>query len=423
MIDNSTNNFTLTATGDVKPRIFNPFGYTAQSATSYTPSIHGGSAYFDGTGDYLSIATNTAFNFSTGDFTVEAWVYPNSLSSDWFITSASGSGGFFVGFSSTSTIGFGWGRVGIAWDYRVAGSATVNTWQHVAVTRSGTSMRLFVNGIQQGTTQTISTAYDMSTTSTTIGSQGANYYLNGFISNFRIVKGTALYTSNFLPPQAPLTPVTNTSLLTNFTNAGIIDQTGKNNLETLGGAQLSTAVKKYGSGSISMTSSGDYLKGTQPSVVYDINGGNFTIEFWVNFTSLAADRALVSKYSNAAENQGGIGYVVQWVQSSSVLRLVLGVGGGSDALYTWPWSPSTSTWYHVAITRSGTSGRAFVNGIQIGTTLTLSISDVASPNAIQIGKTHTVAQYLLGYIDDLRITKGYARYTSNFTPPSALITK
>jgi hypothetical protein len=168
-----------------------------------------------------------------------------------------------------------------------------------------------------------------------------------------------------------------------------------------------------------MLASNDYCRGSQPSTVGDINRGDFTIEFWVYFTSLAADRALISKYGNAAENAGGLGYVVQWVQSSAVLRLVLGVGGGSDALYTWAWSPVVSTWYHVAVTRSGTSGRAFVNGAQIGSTTTVSTSDVASPNATQIGKTHTVAQYLLGYMDDVRITKGVARYVTNFTPPVA----
>jgi hypothetical protein len=138
-------------------------------------------------------------NFGTGDFTIEAWVYPNSLSSDWFIITASGSGGFFFGYSSTTTLGYGWGRAGTAWDYRVASTATTGAWQHVAVTRSGTSMRLFVNGTQAGTTQTISTAYDMSTTSTTVGSQGANYYLNGYIDDLRVTKGFARYTGNFTP--------------------------------------------------------------------------------------------------------------------------------------------------------------------------------------------------------------------------------
>jgi hypothetical protein len=159
--------------------------------------------YFDGTGDYLSMLTSPQMNFGTGDFTVEAWVNPSALSGDSFIISATGSGGFFVGYSSTTILGWGWGRNGVAWDYRVASTATTGTWQHLAITRSGSSMRMFVNGTQAGTTQTISTAYDLGLTSTTIGSQGASYYLNGYIDDLRVTKGYARYTSNFTPPTSP----------------------------------------------------------------------------------------------------------------------------------------------------------------------------------------------------------------------------
>jgi hypothetical protein len=186
-IDNSTNNFTITVAGQTAVRSFNPF----QRNT-------GSSLFFDGSGDYASIVTSPSLNFGTGDFTVEAWVYPSQLSVDWFIISATGSGGFFFGYAPSSG-GYGWGRTAVAWDYQPATSKTSNAWQHVAVTRSGTSMRLFVNGLQQGTTQTISTSYNLGTTSTTIGSQGANYYLHGYIDDLRVTRGNARYTANFTP--------------------------------------------------------------------------------------------------------------------------------------------------------------------------------------------------------------------------------
>ena len=69
------------------------------------------------------------------------------------------------------------------------------------------------------------------------------------MSDMRVVNGTAVYTSNFTPPTAPLTKVTNTKLLANFTNAAITDSTGKNNVETGGTAQLDTTVKKFGTAS------------------------------------------------------------------------------------------------------------------------------------------------------------------------------
>jgi hypothetical protein len=99
-----------------------------------------------------------------------------------------------------------------------------------------------------------------------------------------------------------------------------------------------------------------------------------------------------------------------------------GNNGTLGTQFTFSWSPSTSTWYHVAITRSGTSLRAFVNGSQIGTTQTTSNSLTASGAFCCVGENLDgggQSQFINGYVDDLRITKGYARYTSNFTPPTA----
>jgi len=408
-VDNETTAKTFTITGSPSVQRFSPFSPT----TAYSTSVIGGSGYFDGSGDYLQTSSTQIIPAST-TYTIEAWVYLTGSYADYRDIVCQGTSGnanrviLYINIT-TGELKLQIGSNG----YSTGVTIVPNQWYYLAVRNNAGTYNIYVNGVSVATGTDTTTPQN---TSLTIGafSSGAEYF-PGYISDVRI-SSTARTISL---PTAPFTSDANTRLLANFTNAGILDNAMMNDLETVGNAQLSTSVKKYGSGSISMTSSGDYLKGTQPSVVYDINGGDFTIEFWVNFTSLAADRALVSKYGNTAENAGGLGYVVQWVQSSSVLRLVLGVGGGSDALYTWSWSPSTSTWYHVAITRSGTSGRAFVNGTQIGTTSTLSTSDVASPNVIQLGKTHTVAQYLLGYMDDVRITKGVARYTANFTAPTA----
>ena len=79
------------------------------------------------------------------------------------------------------------------------------------------------------------------------------------------------------------------------------------------------------------------------------------------------------------------------------------------------WSPTANTWYHIAVTRSGTTVRQFVDGVQLGSNVTSSASFANGP--IQIGSGGAGA--LNGYIDDLRITRGYARYTANFTPPTS----
>ena len=92
----------------------------------------------------------------------------------------------------------------------------VGAWFHVALTRSGSSLRCFVNGTQIGTTQTMSGTVTRSTANplTVGGGPYAATSTNGYLSNVRIVNGTAVYTSNFTVPTTPLTAITNTSLLT-----------------------------------------------------------------------------------------------------------------------------------------------------------------------------------------------------------------
>ena len=155
---------------------------------------------FNGTTDYLTIKSNPTLNFSTDSFTVEAWVYLSGMSGDYFVISATGSGGAFFGFTGGTNIGYG--RAAIAWDYNIASGVSTGAWYHLAWSRSGTSMRIFVNGTQVGTTQTTSQAYDLTTTSTTVGSQAANFYLNGYIQDLRVTTGVGRYTANFSVPTA-----------------------------------------------------------------------------------------------------------------------------------------------------------------------------------------------------------------------------
>ena len=122
------------------------------------------------------------------------------MSGDYFVTSSTGAGGGFFGFRSGTDIGYG--RTGIAWDYQAASGMVINNWYHVAWSRNGTSMRIFVNGSQVGATQTTSQAYDLSTTSTAVGSAGAVLFLNGYIQDLRITKGVGRYTANFSVPTA-----------------------------------------------------------------------------------------------------------------------------------------------------------------------------------------------------------------------------
>ena len=175
-------------------------GNVTGGANSGTLKFDKTAVYFDGTGDYLSVPTDEVYNFGTGDFTIEAWVYPTVMSGDYFIASSTGTGGLFFGFRTGTNIGFG--RTGEAWDYETASGISTNSWYHVAFVRSNSTVYLFVNGTAVGSPGTHTDSYNLSTTSMTIGSQGANYYYNGYIQDLRITNGLARYTSNFTPPTA-----------------------------------------------------------------------------------------------------------------------------------------------------------------------------------------------------------------------------
>lgn len=418
-IDGSTNAFTITRYGDASVQRFSPFAPT----DGYSTTSFGGSGYFDGTGDSLSLSS-TDLNLGSNDFTIEAWVYTTKTSTQCVVGSiqnSNGTGAWMLNLNYSSNklrffCRYGGGSV---LDYTAdSGTFPANQWAHVAVTRSGANLRIFLNGTQVGTTNTT-----LSTSS--IDNASTNYYIGrttdtaiqfqGYISSLRVLIGTAQYTANFTPATSPLTAITNTSLLCNFTNGGIIDNAMMNNLETVGNTQISTSVKKYGTGSIYFDGTDDYLL-VPSSPNWDFGTGDFTVEFWINFSSIGSD-TVVGKWGSGA---GKYAWVVQL--DSSNLTFYSGNNGSLSTQYTFSWSVTTGTWYHVAVARSGTSLRAFLGGTQIGTTQTSTQSLSATGSFCCIGENLDLggqSAFVHGYIDDLRITKGVARYTANFTPPTA----
>ena len=415
-VDNSINRCAITVSGSTSVQPFSPF----QPAAPYSTTSVGGSGYFDGSGDYLTVADNTAFEFGSGDFNLEGWFYALSVASDttivskWTATGTANSNSWLL-FVTSGVATFLTSTNGSAVDVNISGgTVTVNSWNHIAVSRSGNTYSLYLNGTRTATTTNSNSLADVATV-VAIGrySGGTFGYMNGYISNARIVKGTAVYTSAFTPPPAPLTAVTNTSLLLNYTNAGIPDATAKNVLETVGNAQISTAQSKFGGSSMAFDGSGDALI-LPASQNLALETGNFTIEMWVY----------------GANNGGTVGgsyprlFSLGTVQTTGSIESYNAAGTlyveifGSSITFTAS-TLLNSSWNHFAISRSGSSVKAFVNGTQVGSTLTNStnLNRAASSTSI-IGASTASTGNFNGYIDDLRITKGYARYTANFTPPT-----
>ena len=170
------------------------------------------SVEMDGTGDYFTTSTSSDYTFGTGDFTVEHWINLTGSASNYpTVVDARTDGSYtnmFVTYMHTdSTYRFNKGSDKIA-----STPLARNTWNHIAVCRSSGVTTLYLNGTSQGTWADTT---DYTNTSIVFGANAVNagHTWEGKLSNLRIVKGTAVYTSSFKPPTVPLTNITNTKLL------------------------------------------------------------------------------------------------------------------------------------------------------------------------------------------------------------------
>jgi hypothetical protein len=177
----------------------------------------------------------------------------------------------------------------------------------------------------------------------------------------------------------------------------------------VGNAQIDTTIKKYGTGSIELDGTGDYL--TVPSnAVLGLGAGDYTIELWI--------------YLTLDFNVNGKGVITaNYLNNFAVIGANSGTGNRIDFYYAGAaFSTSTTfinlnTWTHIAICRLSGTTKIYFNGNQVGTSNLLTGTGVA--NTVYVGTlSHDIPQTMSGYIDDVRITKGVARYTANFTPPS-----
>jgi hypothetical protein len=429
-LDSSTNNFTITRNGNTTQGSFSPFSRSSGNLVSapYDPAVHGGSGYFDGTGDYLAVANDNVFD-TNSTFTLECWYYQSASGNASLFTRGGGAGSWstsnghqFLLFIESGNLYWMWNNAGSP----VSISATpppANQWNHLAIGYDGTTTRFWVNGVSVGTS---GTGYTLPTTrnrvSIGINPDLSTYPMNGNVGSLRFVKGTDVYgvgNASITVPTAPLTAITNTELLTNFTNAGIFDNTGKNNLETVGNAQIDTTVKKYGTGSMEFDGTGDRLVIPYTNNFLDlgISGEPFTIEAWIYPTNtMASSGQIISKGGGTASWATTSGAQYQWTITSSALSWNFNSGGSPIGVNSG--SVTLNAWQHVAVTYDGSTTRTFLNGVQQNTSAS-SYTAPTTRNLQYIGMTQSggFTQAYIGYIDDLRITKGVARYTTTFTPP------
>ena len=380
------------------------------------PNIYPGSIKLNGTNQYVQNTTSDGVPVGTGAYTVEGWVRFNSITANvgqtWIEGNRAANGGFFIGLgisNNGSNNGFRIGKSYQADNEYCNFTFSLNTWYHIAHVRSGTTIYFFVNGVQQ-TTQAGSGgstgSYSWPSVTTSRWGAGGNAgsvlnYCNGWLSNWRVVNGTALYTSNFTPSTIPLTPITNTVMLQLHQDSGLYDLSNNGN-PLVSSQTTQTSVYKYGS-QAGLTTSGTTTVTDATNLQFAT--GDFTIEGWI--------------YRNAAGVVGGIiskgTSTTGWrVRVNASNQLVFATA--SSDVKTSTTTIAATTWTYFAWTRSGTTNYMFINGTLEGSSFTDS-TNFNQTNNLLVG-SDGVNTTLQGYMDDVRLTKAVCRYTASFSAPS-----
>ena len=369
-VNSGTSNKAITANGNA----------VASSAQS---NFYGGSFYFDGNGDYLSIPQTSDLDQNT-DFTIEYWIYINSQGGSQYITPFGGNTNYY-------TIQFYPGQVPYIVRYAAStvasgGKISLQKWCHIALTKSGNTLRCFADGVLQCSGDEV--ASPTLGGEFNIGRNGSTYtdYFDGYMSDFRFYKGLAKYTQNFIPAS---------------TDPDILP-------DTPSGVSYSSNLTQITDGAVAFDGSGDYLS-LANSADFAFGTGDFTIECFINTKSANGGIACLTGGSTGYWGLNINSSTFYWQSSVGVTNL-------------WSYSASSildGNWHHISVSRSGSLSRFFIDGILVatntdntnysGTAGSLYIVRDVNPNELN------------GFISNLHVVKGTALYTSNFTPPTGPI--
>jgi hypothetical protein len=446
-------------------RTITPSG-NCQISTALGSAFGGMSIKFDGTSDYFRTDTSSDFNFNSGDWAIELRVHLVSLTSNPYVLQFWGGGTtqrFAVQVNNAGDVNLYIESGGAGGTYTTSGVtlATGQTYT-IAVTRSGTTTRIFVDGVQRYS-GTPSQAYPNVNCLVECGgavSAAANW-LDGYLEEVRITKGSARRTAGYTPDAAPFPDGmgqvsgtvkdasnaaaarlvrayrrdTGELVAERYSNAADSDYNkvalllhgdgvngstsfpdkslAQRTITANGNAQVSTTQKKFGSASIKLDGNGDYL--TASSIDFQFGTGDFTVEFWL-FSAGSGDN--VKQHVVQTRDGTNTGLTFEYHRTDGSMRVFFDGASTLDIISSNGAVPD-ATWKHVALTRSGTTVRLFVEGSQVASGTS---SDNLNAGNLVIGRRFAADAgtwyYTNGYIEELRITKGLARYTANFTAPA-----
>ena len=396
--DSSVNNHTVTVAGDA-------------SIDTTTKKYGDGAGYLDGSGDVLYVTGDSSLAIGTGDFTIETWAYFPILR-DWMplIETNHYTNGILWRVMGNGSIGMWFSNAG--GPFCPAGTVTTNQWYHIALTRESGVVKVFVDGIL---IDTVTNTNNVTVGNMRIGqsAHSTSEYFKGYLDDYRITVGVARYTADFTPPGSLPTqgdPVvtdpsfSNVQLLlpldTDFSDASANSHTvtGNGNASIYSGG-------KFGDGALELD--GDDFLNVTATPELAIGTQDFTLEMWVKRNGGSTDKFYMF-------NVGGLqnGAFAFYVQNGYLEAAIYPTGYTSPTIDVTP-----GVWTHVAVTRESGTIRIFADGNQVHS---------ATDNSSIVNQDLKIGgqvwnQYndnVGGFIDDVRLTIGEARYTANFTPPT-----
>jgi hypothetical protein len=358
--------------------------YAADADCTNAQSKFGGKALaLDGTGDYISLPNEAGWDFGTGNFTIDGWIKYDSLPvvTGGIISSETGAtAAYTLDFLASGAL-----RWRNADTVEITSAAITTAWTHFAIVRNSNTCTMYIDGVSAGSYDCTGDSFNSAGGVLAMGRLRVDvdaYYLDGWLDEVRISKGIARWTSAFTKPAYPY-----------------------------GQVVISTTQKEFGTASAYFDGSGSNLT-LADSDDWNFGSGDVTVDCWIRFSSLAKSQTIFFQKS-ATYND----YMFFMWKTSNVLQWDVIVGGVDKILFTKAFTPVIETWYHIALVRTGNDWKIFVNGTQVGTTVTNSYVVPDFTGLLQIGG-YDSSETFNGYIDELRISKGVARWTANFPVPA-----
>ncbi len=370
--------------------------------------------FFDGAGDFAAIPDSEDWNFGNQDFTVDFWVRFDSVSGyEALITQGTSTSTYMKLYRNGSTWRF----------YSLLGGADVvhldapdtlsaNTWYHVALVREGGALKLYRDGQLKGSYITAAALPDYSS-SLTIGAMNygtsisSAYDLAGAMDEVRVTKGVARWTAPFSPTTVRHPADASTKLVLRMdSNGRLIDASNS-------GRSIAVIGMLPPSRDSWMAFDGSNDNVTAPdSDDWNFGAQDFTIDFWVKLDSISGYDALIAQGLSSSNSMRLYRYGSTW-------RFYALSGGNYVVKLEALDSLAANTWYHIALVREGGLFQFFRDGQLKGAyETTAALPDYTE--ALKIGdlnySTLFTSYDLGGALDEVRISKGVARWSAPFTP-------